>query len=343
MGGMDYKRWVCYEPYRLVLETSKLDPIDENQVLIKVEYCGICHSDIHIIDGEWNSRLNIRYPITPGHEVIGKVIDKGKNVVGVDIGDVVGIPWVHSSCLVCENCLSSNEQFCEQRKITGIDYIGGYSQYCVLNKEFAIPVNKLVNIDRWGLEEIAPLYCAGLTTYTALKKLNVNPMMRVVIVGFGGLGHMAVQYSKIFGCHTIVLSSDPSKKKLAEKIGADEFITYENLDTINKVDVILSTLPNSEIVMKLITKLRPYGKICFVGAHMNQIPFQPIQLISKNLVLTGNAVGSRMDLIETLKISITKNIKPIVEVYEYQDLPIALDIVRSGKARLRAVLKVTSN
>ncbi|MCS7243270.1 MAG: NAD(P)-dependent alcohol dehydrogenase [Candidatus Calescibacterium sp.] len=338
---MEYRRWVCNKPSDITLERSEIYEIDDNEVLIKVDYCGICHSDIHIIDGDWNSRGFVNYPLTPGHEVIGKVVKKGKNVDKVDINDIVGLPWVHSSCLDCEYCLSSNEQFCENRKITGINTIGGYSEYCVLRREFAIPVNKLVNIDNWKLEEIAPLYCAGLTTYTALKKLNIKPMMRVAILGLGGLGHMAVQYSRTFGAYTIVFSSDISKKKLAEKLGADQFLTYDEIEKVGKLDIVLSTLPNSEIAMKFIPYLKAYGKISFVGAHINEISFQPISLISKNLVLTGNAVGSRIDLIETIKLSISNNLKPMVETFEFHELPRALEIVRKGKAKLRAVLKVS--
>lgn len=337
---LDYKRWVCFKPKKLNVKSDDSLVLGDDDILIKVEYCGVCHSDIHIIDGDWEKRGFVKYPLTPGHEVVGKVIKIGKNVDNVDIGDVVGLPWIHSSCCSCEYCFNGSEQFCEKRKVTGIDVIGGYSEYCVVNKNFAIAVNKVVDISKWKLEEIAPLYCAGLTTYTALKKLNINPYQKVAILGLGGLGHMALQYSKLLGAYTVVFSSDKSKKDLAYQLGANDFLTYDEIEKVGKMDVVLSTLPNSQVATKFIPYLRPYGKISFVGAHIDDLSFKPIELISKNLILTGNAVGSRMDLLETLKISISNNLKPVVQIFEFNELEKALDLVRSGKAKLRVVLKI---
>lgn len=332
----------CIEPKKeLVIKENYIEDLKPKEVLVKVLYSGICHSDIHIIDGDWESRGFINYPLIPGHEIVGEVIQIGNNVNFVKKGDIVGLPWIYSTCLNCDYCISGNEQFCENKKITGIDSIGGYSQYIKAYEDFLTIVPKDMN-----LEEVAPLFCAGLTVYTAIKNLNLKPNSFLAILGIGGLGHLAIQIAKSFGLNVISFSSNENKKKLALNLGSDYFLNYSQIDEIKKIgkiDAVLSTLPNikgkSEITMEFIKYLKPYGKISFVGAHLEEIPFKPIDLISKNLTITGSAVGSRSNMRELINIAYHKQIKTIIQKFKFHDINNAIDKVRKGEVIFRAVIE----
>ena len=331
----------CIEPKKdLVIKETTIDNLNSKEVLIKVLYSGVCHSDIHIIDGDWESRGFIRYPLVPGHEIVGEVVEVGSNVKFIKKGDIVGLPWVYSSCLNCEYCISANEQFCENRKITGIHSIGGFSEYIVAIEDFLTIIPKDMD-----LKSSAPLFCAGLTVYSAIKNLNLKPNSYIAILGIGGLGHLAIQIAKIFGLNVISFSSNQDKKDLAIKLGSDYFFNYneiEKIKSIGKIDAVLSTLPNikgkSEIIMSFINYLKPFGKISFVGAHLEELQFKPIDLISKNLIITGNAVGNRINLRELINLAYKKNIKAIIEEFSFKDINKAIEKVRKGTVKFRAVI-----
>ncbi|MGC8815914.1 MAG: alcohol dehydrogenase catalytic domain-containing protein [bacterium] len=328
---------------KLVIKETIIKDLNPKEVLVKVLYSGICHSDIHIIDGDWENRGFIKYPLVPGHEIVGEVVEIGSDVKFIKKGDIVGLPWVYSTCLNCDYCISGNEQFCENRKITGIHAIGGFSEYIVAIEDFLTVIPKDMN-----LAEIAPLFCAGLTVYSAIKNLNLKVNSYIAILGIGGLGHLAIQIAKSFGLNVISFSSNESKKELALKLGSDYFFNYNEIDKLNnipKLDAVLSTLPNikgkSEIVMNFINYLKPFGKISFVGAHLEELTFKPIDLISKNLIITGNAVGNRLNLRELINLAKNKNIKTIIEEFSFKNINEAIEKVRSGNVIFRAVINLS--
>ncbi|MCX7871350.1 MAG: alcohol dehydrogenase catalytic domain-containing protein [bacterium] len=331
----------CIKPKKeLIIKETTIENLKPKEVLVKVLYSGICHSDIHIIDGDWESRGFIKYPLVPGHEIVGEVVETGNNVNFIKKGDIVGLPWVYSSCLNCDYCISANEQFCENRKITGIDSIGGFSQYIIALEDFLTIIPKDMD-----LAQAAPLFCAGLTVYSAIKNLNLKANSFIAILGIGGLGHLAIQIAKSFGLNVISFSSNENKKDLAIKLGSDYFLNYNEIDklkNIGKIDAVLSTLPNikgkSEIVMNFINYLKPFGKISFVGAHLEELTFKPIDLISKNLIITGSAVGSRINLRELINLAYKKNIKTVIQEFSFKDINLAIEKVRKGQIIFRAVI-----
>lgn len=331
----------CIKPKKeLIIKETIIENLKPKEVLVKVLYSGICHSDIHIIDGDWESRGFIKYPLVPGHEIVGEVVEIGNNVNFIKKGDIVGLPWVYSSCLNCDYCISANEQFCENRKITGINSIGGFSEYIIAIEDFLTVIPKDMD-----LAQTAPLFCAGLTVYSAIKNLNLKANSFIAILGIGGLGHLAIQIAKSFGFNVISFSSNQDKKDLAIKLGSDYFLNYNEIDklkNIGKIDAVLSTLPNikgkSEIVMNFINYLKPFGKISFVGAHLEELTFKPIDLISKNLTITGSAVGSRINLRELINLAYNKNIKTIIQEFSFEDINLAIEKVRKGQIIFRAVI-----
>ncbi len=330
---------VCYEPGKpLVIEEWEIPKINGDEVLIRVEHCGVCHSDIHIVDGDWADR--VKYPVVPGHEVVGVVVDKGKNVKNVEIGERVGMPWVYSSCGVCDYCVEGEEQFCPEYKITGISVQGGYAEYMKAQGNFITKVPE-------GLkpEEAAPLFCAGLTVYSALRRVGLKAGERVAVHSIGGLGHLAIQFAKAMGGFVVAISSSKDKVELVKKLGADEFVyddenAPQRLKELGGMDVIITTSFISDSIERLIKGLAPRGRLTFVGNAQEPIKIYPREILGKRLVITGSAVGNRKLLRETLRFAKDWNIRPMVEVFEFERVNYALDIVRKGKARFRAVLKL---
>lgn len=331
---------VCYEPGKpLVIEERDIPKISDDEVLIRVEYCGVCHSDIHIVDGDWADR--VEYPVVPGHEVVGIVVDKGRNVRNVELGERVGMPWIYSSCGVCDYCVEGEEQFCPEYKITGISVQGGYAEY------MKAPGNFITKVPE-GLkpEEAAPLFCAGLTVYSALRRVGLKPGEKVAVHSIGGLGHLAIQFAKAMGGFVVAISGSKDKEDFVKKFGADEFV-YDDEDVPHRLknfggmDVIITTSFVSHSIERLIKGLAPKGRLTFVGNAQEPIKVYPREILGKRLVITGSAVGNRKLLRETLKFAKEWNVKPMVEVFEFERVNEVLDVVRRGRAKFRAVLKIS--
>ncbi len=331
---------VCKEPKKpLVFEEWEVPEINDDEVLIKVHYCGICHSDVHIADGDWADWVN--YPTVPGHEVTGIAVKVGKNVTWIKEGDKVGMPWIYSSCEVCDYCVEGDEPLCPDHEITGITKQGGYAEYMKAPGKFVTKLPE--NID---LAYAAPLLCAGVTVYSALRHLNIKPNELVAVQGIGGLGHLAIQYAKTMGARVVAISHSSNKESLAKELGADYFIPTSERDPVEELkklggaDVILTTIFDTKSIQPLIEGLAPRGKLSVVGAASEPIQVVPFDLITKRIVITGSAVGGRKLLRETLQFSADFGIKPMVEIYPFEKVNEALDAVRQGKVKFRAVLKI---
>lgn len=334
------KAAICKEPKKpLVIEELPKPEISDEEVLIKVEYCGVCHSDIHIVDGDWASW--VRYPTVPGHEVAGIVVEKGAKVKEIKEGDKVGVPWLYSSCEFCDYCVEGDENLCDKHEITGITKQGGYAEYIKVPYRFVTKIP-----DSLELYYAAPLFCAGITVYAGLIRSNIKPNELVVVQSLGGLGHLAVMYAKAMGAKVAVVSHTKEKEELARKLGADFFIFRDEKDPTKAIlelggaDIIISTAFKSEAIQKMVGALNKRGRLMVLGAAQEDIKVSPMDLISKRIVITGSATGGRKLLRETLEFSASHNIKPMVEIFDFEKVNEALDRVRNSKVMFRAVLKI---
>jgi len=307
-----------------------------NEVLIKVQACGICHSDVFVKDGLFPG---IDYPRIPGHEIVGLVESVGEDVTEWKKGQRVGVGWHGGHCFTCASCRRGDFINCQNAQITGISYDGGYAEYMVAPREALALVPESLQS-----AEAAPLLCAGVTTYNALRNAGGRPGDVVAVQGIGGLGHLGIQYAKKMGFHTIAISSSDDKKALAEKLGADAFIDYKKEDPAKKLqemggaDIILATAPNSESISALKGGLKSNGKLMIVGVDGAPLEISPMDLIMGKKEVTGWASGTAMDSEDTLNFSALFNATSMVETFPLDKAAEAYDKMIQNKARFRTVL-----
>ncbi len=325
-------------------------PVGEHDVLVEILYAGICHSDIHTVRGEWGER---EYPIVPGHEIAGEVIAVGKSVSKFAIGDWIGIGCMVNACQQCPTCLDHEEQFCDQTVWTYAsedvfhdrEYTqGGYSNNIVVHENFGIKIPKSADLSR-----VAPLLCAGITTYSPLYRAGIKQGDKVGIVGLGGLGHMAVQYAASFGARVSVFATSESKRELAMELGAKEFINVKNQDEMQKVrkdfDVILSTVPASYEISKYLGLLKPKGEMIVVGLPSHQ---DPALLDANGLIwnfsrkLYSSLIGGIKETQEMLDYSIEHGIYPMVEMIGGSEIDWAYERVLKSDVKFRFVIDMKS-
>lgn len=310
----------------------------KNEVLIKVQACGICHSDAFVKDG---LMPGIEYPRVPGHEVIGTVEQLGDNVSNWKKGQRVGVGWHGGHCYQCEACRNGDFINCENGKVTGIHFDGGYAEY------MAAPESALANIpDSLDSAEAAPLLCAGITTFNALRNSNLEPGDVVAVQGIGGLGHLGLQYANKFGCKVVALSRGPEKKELALKLGAHEYIDTEATDPAEELqklggaDVLLATAPNSKAISSVIDGLGRNGQLMVVAATNDPIEVSPFQLIMGRKSISGWPSGDARDSEETLNFSALTDITPKIETFPLEKANEAYDRMINNEARFRVVLEM---
>jgi alcohol dehydrogenase/propanol-preferring alcohol dehydrogenase len=304
----------------------------ENEVLIKVEACGICHSDAIVKEG-WYP--NLQYPLVPGHEVIGTITEVGKNVKSWQTGQRVGVGWHGGHCFECEACRRGDFINCVNGKVPGINYNGGYAEYMCAPQDALASVPKELNS-----EEAAPLLCAGITTYNALRNSGAKPGDTVAIQGIGGLGHLGVQFANAAGYRTVAISHGSEKRELALKLGAQIYIDASNsnaaeeLQKIGGADVILATAPNSKVISEITNGLKQRGKLIIVAAAS-----EPMELISGKTI-QGWPSGDAKDSEDTMNFSVLKNVRPQIEVFPLEKANEAYNKMITNKVRFRAVLKM---
>jgi len=306
------------------------------QVLIKIEACGICHSDMFVKEGAFPG---IEYPRIPGHEVIGVIEKTGDDVTAWKKGDRVGIGWHGGHCFECEACRRGDFISCENAKITGISFDGGYAEYMAAPQEaLALVPNEL------GSAEAAPLLCAGITVFNALRHSGATAGDVVAVQGIGGLGHLGIQYANRMGFKTVALSGTDSKKELAEKLGAHVFIsgsdshTVEELQKLGGAKIILATAPNSDLISSVTGGLATDGKIIVVGVDTKPIEVSPMQLVGGRTSVTGWPSGTAIDSEDTLNFSALSGSKPMIETFPLEKAAEAYERMITNKARFRVVL-----
>ena len=318
------------------LEAFEYDagPLGPHEVDVAVTHCGICHSDIALIDNDWHFT---KYPLVPGHEVIGIVSAIGAEVEGLKVGTRVGVGWQCGSCGTCEWCATGQENFCAREKDTIVYHNGGFADSVRADWNFAVPIPD-------GLDSAVagPLMCAGSTVFSPMLHFGVNGNMRAAVVGIGGLGHLAVQYLASHGCDVTAISSSHNKDEEARKFGASHFIATKDGNELKKAagtfDFILSTVSADVNWADYIAALRPHGRLCIVGIPENDIKVPAFGIIQQEKSVTGGRCGSPSDTAAMLAFSARHGVKPMCEFFNMKDINAAVDHVRAGKARYRAVL-----
>jgi len=306
--------------------------LKDNEVEVKITHCGICHSDIHLIDNDWGIS---KYPLIPGHEIIGTVEETGKNVKHLKKGMRVGIGWQADSCGYCEYCLKGMEQLCSRNQPTCVGRPGGFAHSIIVNSKFAIPVP-----DNLDSVNAAPLLCAGITVYNPLRIYNVKPSMKVGIIGIGGLGHLAIQFAHAFGCEVTAFSFTKDKEE-AKRLGAHNFVSIKDA-SVNKYknyfDFIISTVFVDLDWKVFISLLKPNGQLNFVGAARSiNIP---IPMLLNNKIISGSAIGSPAMIYEMFQFAARHNIQAKTEVFPLENVNEAIQKVKENRVRYRAVLKI---
>jgi D-arabinose 1-dehydrogenase-like Zn-dependent alcohol dehydrogenase len=306
------------------------------QVRIKVQACGVCHSDVLTAEGSWPG---IQYPRVPGHEVAGIIDEVGAGVSEWKKGQRIGVGWHGGHDGTCLECRRGDFRNCRNMKIPGISYDGGYQQYMLA------PVEALVAMPD-GLRdmEAAPLLCAGITTYNALRHSGALPGDLVAVLGIGGLGHLGIQFAHKFGYRVAAIGRGAESATLAKKLGASVYIDNkmtnpaEALQKMGGAQVILATAPSSKAMSDVIDGLGPNGNLIVVGATFDPIEVTPMQLINGSRSIQGWAAGTPTDAEDTLNFSVLTGVRPMIETYPLEKAAEAYARMMSGKAEFRVVL-----
>jgi D-arabinose 1-dehydrogenase-like Zn-dependent alcohol dehydrogenase len=306
------------------------------EVLIKVQACGVCHSDMFTKEGAWPG---IQYPRVPGHEVAGIIDELGDGVSGWTKGQRVGVGWHGGHDGTCLQCRRGDFGNCRNLKIAGISYDGGYQQYMVA------PVEALTAMpESLSDAEAAPLLCAGITTFNALRHSGAGPGDLVAVLGIGGLGHLGIQWANKFGYKVAAIGRGSESAALAKKLGASVYIDNKvtnaaaALQKLGGAQVILATAPSSKAMSEVIDGLAPNGKLMVVGATMDPIEVTPVQLISGSRAIQGWASGTPADAEDTLRFAELTGVRPMIETYPLDKAAEAYARMMSGKAQFRVVL-----
>ncbi len=308
------------------------------QVRIKVVACGVCHSDALTVEGAWPG---IEYPRIPGHEVTGIVDEAGPGVAVWKKGQRVGVGWHGGHDNTCRECRRGDFRNCQNVRIAGISYDGGYQEFMIA------PVEALVSIpDSLKDADAAPLLCAGITTYNALRHSGALPGDLVAVQGIGGLGHLGVQFADKFGYKVAAIGRGPDNAALAKKLGATLYIDSkatkpaEELQKLGGAKVILATAPSAKAMSELIDGLGPNGKLIVIGADFDPIEVTPIQLINGSRSIQGWAAGTPADSEDTLRFAELSGVRPMIEAYPIEKAAEAYARMMSGKAEFRVVLRM---
>jgi propanol-preferring alcohol dehydrogenase len=328
------------------IETNplKLTEIDRHQIqrpnelLIKIEACGVCHSQLHGIEGDWKD-LGIppMLPTVPGHEVVGKVVEIGKNVTKFKVGDRAGISPLLESCMKCQYCKEGNEHLCESMQVLGESLKGGYAEYVTVTEDFATKIPETMRP-----EYAAPLFCAGITAYKAVKASEPSRNKKIGIFGIGGVGHMAVQFAILEGAEVIAISRNKKHLEVAKKLGASIAIIYnqdqekflqELKEKVGLLDAAIVFAPADVVTDTAIKAIKKGGLVVIgtIGKISNFVAFE-------EKTIRGTLIGSRNDMKEVIKIADEKNIKVFSEVYRLEQANEVLAKLKTSEIEARAVL-----
>jgi len=306
------------------------------EVLIKVQACGVCHSDVFVKEGLWPG---IQYPRVPGHEVVGVIHELGAGVAEWTTGQRVGVGYHGGQDNTCPECRRGRFLYCRNPQFAGFSYDGGYQQYMVA------PIEALAAIpDTLSAAEAAPLLCAGVTTFNALRRSGASPGSLVAVQGVGGLGHLGIQFGNKFGYKVVAIGRGPENSVLAKKLGASVYIDSKavnataELQKLGGAQAILATAPDSKAMSELIDGLAPKGKFIVVGLSSDPIAVTPLQLIVGEHAIQGSVAGTPTDSEETMNFAELTGVRPMIETYPLERAAEAYARMMSGDAQFRVVL-----
>ena len=318
-----------------LIERDIPDP-STGEVRVKVEACGICHSDSLVKEGLWPG---LQYPRVPGHEIAGRIDAVGENVTAWTKGQRVGVGWHGGHCFVCEQCRRGDFAMCVNRKVTGIDFDGGYAEYMIA------PATALAAIpDELPAEEAGPFMCAGVTVFNALRNSGARAGDLVAVHGIGGLGHLGVQYARQMGFETVAINRGNNKEPLARQLGAHHYIDATAQDVVSELQklggarVILATAPNAQAISVLVDGLAPSGKLLVPAAPAEPLTINVFSLITRRSSVAGWYSGTARDSQDTLEFSSLSGVHPMIEKYPLDRVAEAYEQMHSGKVRFRVVL-----
>lgn len=319
----------------LVLSEFDLGPLGAEEVEVAVDYCGICHSDLSMINNEWGMS---RFPFVPGHEVIGRVTALGPQAKGLKVGQRVGIGWTASTCMHCRQCLSGHQNLCAQSQATIGGHHGGFADKVRAHWAWAIPLPEGIDLASAG-----PLLCGGITVLKPFLAYEISPSARVGVVGIGGLGHMALKFAKAWGCDVTAFTSSASKADEARSFGAHHVVDSRDPKAIGalagSLDLLLVTVNVPLDWNALLGTLAPRGRMHVVGAVLEPIPVPAFSLITAEREVSGSPTGSPVDIATLLDFAARHDIRPQVEMFPMSEVNAALKHLADGKARYRIVLQ----
>ena len=312
-------------------EPGELRPQD---VEIRITHCGVCRSDLHLIDNDWSLS---QYPFIPGHEIVGTITTLGSAVQGFAVGARVGVGWQADSCGHCEWCRKGEENLCPQAQPTCVRRQGGYADAVRVNARFALKLP-----EKLESEHTAPLLCAGITVYNPLRLHGINASSRVGIIGIGGLGHIALQFARAFGAEITAFSTSAAKEEETRKLGAHHFVNTRESKTLKGLagsfDFLLSTINADQDWPSYIAALRPHGTLCFVGVPPSPASLPVFPLVNAIKSVTGSATGSPMQIQEMLDVAARHGIQAQTERFAMAKANDAVKRLRKNQVRYRAVL-----
>ncbi|WP_226669528.1 alcohol dehydrogenase AdhP [Metabacillus litoralis] len=324
----------------LVVQEIEKPQIGYGEVLVKMKACGVCHTDLHAAHGDWPVKPKL--PLVPGHEGVGIVTEVGEGITHVKIGDRVGVPWLYSACGQCEYCLSGKETLCESQQNSGYSVDGGYAEYCKADANYIVKIP-----DQLTYEEAAPIFCAGVTTYKALKVSGVKPGEWVAIYGVGGLGHVAVQYAKAMGMNVVAVDLGEVKLQLAKELGADLIVNPNEEDPdqfikshIQGVHGAVVTAVSKPAFQAAFQSVRRGGTCVLVGLPPEEMPIPIFDTVLGGISIIGSIVGTRKDLQEALEFAATGKVKTIIEVQPLEKINEVFDRMINGDINGRIVLSL---
>ena len=334
---MQINAFAAYTPGGLLEPfTYDADPPTGQDVLIAVRACGVCHSDIHVLDGEWGA---FPYPLVAGHEVVGEVIQAGPLVTHLSVGDRVGVGWQSAACLHCRDCLRGNENLCDAQQATILHRHGGFADHVAVDSRFAFPIPGGISTEVAG-----PLLCGGLTVYSGLRSAGMGSGQEIGIIGLGGLGHLAVQFAAKLGNRVTVFTTSPDKAEFAARLGAHESVILEPGGKFpaptRRLNIILDTVPHTLDWEGCLSHLDSDGVLSVVGVPEEPLSIPVLAFQDKRRRIMGSSVGSRADMYEMLALAESYGIAPLVETFPLSRANEALDKVRANTVRYRAVLTV---
>ena len=308
-------------------------PLGPDDVEVQISHCGICHSDLHLIDNDWSSS---KYPLVPGHEIVGVVAAAGR-ACALEVGQRVGVGWQRSACLSCDLCRAGHENLCAKQQAVCVGHPGGFADRIRLDGRFAFPLPTALED-----AQTAPLLCAGVTVFAPLRRWGVREGSRVGVIGIGGLGHLALKFLRAMGAQATAFTSSPDKRDEAIRLGADDALSSTSIKEIRaqagRFDLLLCTAPGKLDWIGFVETVKPNGVLCLVGAAPGLMQISPAQLLLSQRVICGSDIGSPGAIREMLAFAAAHGIGAQVETAPLVEVNTALARVRENRVRYRMVL-----